>query len=1097
MSERERRSIRTVTPSHLRQGLEDQASTPVVLPPNLRRSRAERLGSRLIVLLQVFVFVAVIVIPAGAVARTTTSQPTPAGDEATPPDPAPTTSERGSATKIAKPTAEPDATPKAKPKATRSTPKATVKQGTSKKGSTRGNTKKTTTTPTTETPTVTTASLLPPTIVSDKADYAPGETVTLTGENWADGEVVHIYVNDTLGSSWSRNVDVTASAAGQIVDAFSLPTWFVSNYNVIATGPISGTATTTFTDMSIGTYDQCANDDGDGFGGDPGVCDWVNGNLQHSNSTYHEGDATPQRLWLTGFVPGSPHTVTFQYGTTKAAKHAYDFLTRFNFSETWITVADQCDGIAGCETAPQVPASIPHDSHVPGSFEVGTREFVMRGGTFPATPVSTPSLVSGVYGSGDSETAVTVSFTVASSGSMCHTKGNSTTCDVAIWFGAHIADSDDWEGSSGDGFGGATTIPGSPYHVSLAAVDGSSAGERDNQMQAGAIVEPGTIIVEKQTLPDGAAGSFTFTGDASGSIGDNGQIIVTPLLPGTYTSTEASPPAGFTLTSIACDDGASATPSTFNVGTRTATFGLDPGETVKCTFTNTKGASLDVDKTTVGGDGTFNFVGSGTNVPAAPQIITAGGTGSIPDISFDSTQFGDKEITETVPSGWTLTGIACTGDTTGLVIGRYTAGVFGNGGSDGFDAGDTTFRVNIGAGENVNCVYTNTKRGTIIVEKQTNPDGAVGSFVFTGDAAGTISDNGQITVPNLVPGTYTSTETNPSPAFDLAAITCDDTGSATPSIPDAPTRTATFKLDPGETVKCTFTNTQRGHVQVIKTQLGVTPPTGSTFTFELRSGATADQVNPSPPPAIIEGNPGTLLETLVANDANSYTLNFTTFLVPGQTYQLCEVVPAVGWNIDFVGYTEFNLTIGGINTRVCVDFTVTAGETKSITVDNTPPPGGDARTIGFWKNWSSCDGKGNQDDILDQTLTSMGSILIGDLTVLASDNNACEILVDLLDKRDYKAAALLKDGKKQASDPAFNFAAQYIAYLLNIEAGAGTCAAASSAAAAGQAILDAISFDGSTGDGDAAHTGISALQKANLNTYANTLDLYNNNQLCP
>jgi hypothetical protein len=35
-----------------------------------------------------------------------------------------------------------------------------------------------------------------PTIQSDKADYAPGELVTLTGSGWQAGESVHINVND-------------------------------------------------------------------------------------------------------------------------------------------------------------------------------------------------------------------------------------------------------------------------------------------------------------------------------------------------------------------------------------------------------------------------------------------------------------------------------------------------------------------------------------------------------------------------------------------------------------------------------------------------------------------------------------------------------------------------------------------------------------------------------------------------------------------------------------------------------------------------------------------------------------------------------------
>src|SRR3990170_2194508 len=48
----------------------------------------------------------------------------------------------------------------------------------------------------TEPPTAEPTVAVPPTIQSDKADYAPGETVTLTGANWAPGELVLIFVND-------------------------------------------------------------------------------------------------------------------------------------------------------------------------------------------------------------------------------------------------------------------------------------------------------------------------------------------------------------------------------------------------------------------------------------------------------------------------------------------------------------------------------------------------------------------------------------------------------------------------------------------------------------------------------------------------------------------------------------------------------------------------------------------------------------------------------------------------------------------------------------------------------------------------------------
>jgi hypothetical protein len=92
---------------------------------------------------------------------------------------------------------------------------------------------------------------------------------------------------------------------------------------------------------------------------------------------------------------------------------------------------------------------------------------------------------------------------------------------------------------------------------------------------------------------------------------------------------------------------------------------------------------------------------------------------------------------------------------------------------------------------------------TIIVEKQTDPDGAPDSFTFSGDATGTISDGQQIVVSGLQPGTYTSQETVPA-GWDLTSIVCDDDNSSG----DLNTQTATFVLEAGETVKCTFTNVQ-------------------------------------------------------------------------------------------------------------------------------------------------------------------------------------------------------------------------------------------------------------------------------------------------
>jgi hypothetical protein len=86
-----------------------------------------------------------------------------------------------------------------------------------------------------------------PWIAADKADYAPGSTVHLTGGDWQPGENVRIVTNDTLGNTWSQTDTVTADAVGAITDDVVLPNFFVSDYTVTATAE-SGTATTTFTD---------------------------------------------------------------------------------------------------------------------------------------------------------------------------------------------------------------------------------------------------------------------------------------------------------------------------------------------------------------------------------------------------------------------------------------------------------------------------------------------------------------------------------------------------------------------------------------------------------------------------------------------------------------------------------------------------------------------------------------------------------------------------------------------------------------------------------------------------------------------------------
>jgi len=215
--------------------------------------------------------------------------------------------------------------------------------------------------------------------------------------------------------------------------------------------------------------------------------------------------------------------------------------------------------------------------------------------------------------------------------------------------------------------------------------------------------------------------------------------------------------------------------------------------------------------------------------------------------------------------------------------------------------------------------------------------------------------------------------------------------------------------------------------------------------------------------------------------------------LPGD-YQLCETGMLPGWSNNLDGFTpEGAVAEGGDNSTECVDIVLAAGDTGvpgvplgddpiPDPIDNTPPPGGDARTIGFWKNWTSCDGHGNQDDVLDQTLDlAGGSIQIGDLLV-----DDCETAVLVLDKRDHSG-----NNRKRASDACYGLAAQLLAAELNIVAGAETCSALTDAVADAQALLSDNDFDGT---GNCLRPKDADYQEAI--DLAETLDDYNNNLLC-
>jgi plastocyanin len=563
----------------------------------------------------------------------------------------------------------------------------------------------------------------------------------------------------------------------------------------------------------------------------------------------------------------------------------------------------------------------------------------------------------------------------------------------------------------------------------------------------------GTIVIEKQTDAQGAARSFIFLGaqwpPAFFDLADD-ETRSLAVPPGTYGVSENDPGPNYALTAIRCDD----QDSSGDLATRTATIRVAPGETVRCVFENTDvRGTIVIEKQTDVQGATRNFLF------LSPQW---------PPASFD---LADDEMQSFVlPPGAYGVSEVDPGPDYGL------AGLICDDANSTGDVATRTATIGVEAKETVRCVFRNAlpPRGTIIVRKQTVPAGEPTTFTFSGTAAGTIAHEETIEVGDLEAGTYSSTEATRQ-GWDLTGISCDDSDSSG----NTATRTATFRLVAGETVTCTFTNTERGAVTLLKATNGVVDPskdiTFSLSGFGLPSGGIARS-------------------TLGDQDG---VLEFGgNQLTPGRTYTICERPVPAGftsfWKLDGVIVTPYNPDATktppeDLGTR-CYDFQVTPGQERAFEVDNSRP-GGDPRTTGYWKNWNRCTAGNQSATAAKNGGAAAGFFLVEDLLPqFAGDFSVttCQQAVRLLSKQD-------QSGKNKAADAAYELGSQFLATRFNLAAGAETCAAVQQAVLDGQSLLDEINF---TGSGDYLGSKSKSPRRPQALALAATLDRYNNGNLC-
>ena len=653
-----------------------------------------------------------------------------------------------------------------------------------------------------------------------------------------------------------------------------------------------------------------------------GSVGWVSGNAGSSNSHWREGDSIPYRILFSGFNAGSTHNVTITYDTTKGGKHALDYLTTFDRTETQAMGDNPCSLINGCNLSSFSKFAIPKDTNItftnPASSQI-PGFFTLYNGSITGISTNPSYALSGSYAS-DSQTSITIYFTATDS------------TPVLAW-AAHIASQIDWgTGNS------ASSISGSPYHMILTALDGKSGAAQDRSLDAGAVLPTPSML--------------TIVSSSSVNVGTSvtDQAILTGIskvvpLSGTVSFYVCGPQVG--INSCPTGSGTSVglpvtvSPGTGSIGTATsqpfqvtlpgsycfgATYNPDLnasyspiGETdfsQECFTATIPNSTIEIikDANPISSQA-FSFTTSPNLDATGSFSLTDNGTSGANTKTFSTVAPGTYTVTEQPTSNWDFTSLNC-GNSSNVVT---------NG---------TTATITITGGQSVVCTYTNTGRGTINVIKNVND----GLGTTTTDASGwnwnlngtgNYTDGG--TAVNEPAGNYSVSEAlnaTQSADYQVTASSCSDGTTTTNTTPASTTQSVT--LAPGENITCYFTNTRdTGTVTVNK----VINPISDNGTFNLSINGPTSSTTPD------QGSGGTTgAKTVVTGSYNVSETAYTgTNMSDYSSTYLCNN------GLQGSGTTTPNFTVSSNQNVVCT-FTNTRLATLTI-IKNASPYS--TQTFGF------------------------------------------------------------------------------------------------------------------------------------------------------
>lgn len=425
-------------------------------------------------------------------------------------------------------------------------------------------------------------------------------------------------------------------------------------------------------------------------------------------------------------------------------------------------------------------------------------------------------------------------------------------------------------------------VPADPVDVTCTFVNTRTSATLTLQKQwvDGAAGDTADLDVTATLGQDPADGATSTADGTVGSFVDPVNVVTAEVLSGETVTLDEVLDAGSTGaydSELSCDAGGlDPAPTAGTSGSYTVPF--EPVD-VTCTFTNTRArVDLVLEKAWVDAvaddTATLSFAGA-VDAPSSDSTATgaAGLEVDAPVVSGDVLSGETVTITETLADG---------------NAGSYASSLACDGGEPiGQTSGELT--VPSDATEAITCRFTNEAgRGTIVIVK--NVEGADGTFGFTGDwpdpTGGDTTPVGGFEITSdggsgsatwtgvLVPADgspYTVTELDPTPAYDGTDLVCADPdgGSSVDGL------TGTIDLDPGETVTCTYTNTQRSTITVVKDAV---PDDDQSFGFTT-TGA------------------GLPTAFALVDDGSGTADTFTSDLLPaGATYGVTET-PVAGWDL--------------------------------------------------------------------------------------------------------------------------------------------------------------------------------------------------------